>query len=120
MQLPYQKIQETGSTYSKRNQHRPKTKKKENQKQIEIFDNNVFMLAQKVLDNCYIAYDKRKPHPKQKKKQMKKKNEKGNKMENNSKVIKATSETSFDDTFGTIPESFYVSGRNLFYLPKRY
>lgn len=45
MQLPYQKIQETGSTYSKRNQHRPKTKKKENQKQIEIFDNNVFMLA---------------------------------------------------------------------------
>lgn len=41
MQLPYQKIQETGSTYSKRNQHRPKR----NQKQIEIFDNNVFMLA---------------------------------------------------------------------------
>lgn len=76
MQLPYQKIQETGSTYSKRNQHRPKTKKKENQKQIEIFDNNVFMLAQKVLDNCYIAYDKRKPHPKQKKKQMKKKTKK--------------------------------------------
>lgn len=42
MQLPYQKIQETGSTYSKRNQHRPKEKTKN---QIEIFDNNVFMLA---------------------------------------------------------------------------
>lgn len=28
MQLPYQKIQETGSTYSKRNQHRPKSKRK--------------------------------------------------------------------------------------------
>lgn len=29
--------------------------------------------------------------------------------------MQARSETSFDDTFGTIPESSYVSGRILFY-----
>lgn len=52
-------------------------------------------------------------------------NKKKTKKKQNGKQLQSykkatTSETSFDDTFGTIPDSFYVSGRNLFYLPKRY
>lgn len=58
---------------------------------------------------------KNKKETNEKKKTKKKQN--GKQLQSYKKAT--TSETSFDDTFGTIPESFYVSGRNLFSLAKK-